>query len=127
MNPLGYIGEQRDLLIRQGAIFEPVSVQYVDDNGAPISLVGCSISGAIKKRWNEEAVAAEVTFHITDALAGRFNFTIPASETAKLVAGVNASAPASQYVWQADIIDAGGTPVALYRGDVSVLRDIGID
>lgn len=125
MTPIGYIGEQRDLLVRQGADFETVSVTYLDAEGEAVNLTGCTFSGTIKKTWGSASEVAVVDFEISDpATDGKFTFSISHEETAKLIAASTDKGATTQYVWQADITDAANNVKPLYYGNVIVQRDL---
>lgn len=121
---LGNIGERIDLRIRQGADFGPVRGTMTNPDGSPVNLTGCTLRGMVKKKPSDTLPAATFAVTVTDALAGRYEFTLPNTATFNLKAGPRIDAPESAYVWDMEMLDSQGRVVPLYYGDVQVLREI---
>ena len=73
---IGSIGEQLDILIRQGANFGPYSVGLYQDAAKtqPINLTGAQFRAQIRKKALDTAVTIAITCTITDAVNGKFTF-----------------------------------------------------
>lgn len=122
---IGTKGEPLNLLIRQGATFGPKHCTIYSGAGVPEDITGCSFLAEIRKTPDTSTVAAVATFVITNAAAGEFTFTFPASATADIDAGsVDEAEPASQYVWDMEMHYPDGRVRPLVYGEVSVFREV---
>ncbi|HTN42041.1 MAG TPA: hypothetical protein VLZ84_12865 [Asticcacaulis sp.] len=124
MTEIGYIGEEKALLIRKGAPLGPYTATLTNANGNPINLTNCTIPWVIKKYWKDEAVVASGEFEVTNGLAGQYTVFVDHEDTDVLFAGATIFDPASTGHWQCDVVDNASVPRPLYRGPVRVLRDL---
>jgi len=124
MDQLGYIGEERPLLIRQGAALGPYEAALTYADGAPVDLTHCTIPWVIRKYWNSPEAVASGTFEISDAAAGKYIVHIDGGQTGALFAGGTLTEPASLGIWQADVQPQSGDPRPLFYGPVRVKRDL---
>ncbi|MGN6208845.1 hypothetical protein [Asticcacaulis sp.] len=124
MDELGYIGEERPLLIRKGAPLGPYAATLTDANGQPVNLTNCTIPWVIKKYWKDAEPVASGVFEVTDGASGQYTVFIDHQDTDVLFAGGTLNEPASMGHWQADVVDAANVPQPLYYGQVRVQRDL---
>lgn len=121
---IGFLGEEYNLLIRQGATFGPVTVTMTNPDTTPVDLTGCTIRGKIRKKALDVAVVATFTVTITDAPNGEYQFLLTDEITSAIEAGEYASSSASKYVWDLEMEDTLGKVLPLYYGAVTVLREV---
>jgi|GEM_PF-1276835 len=133
---IGYLGERLDLEIRQGATFGPHAAQMfglIDLNnpthvlqgyGNPINLTSCTIRGKIRKTALSATVTCSLVVTITDALLGKYEFSLTDAITAAIVAGERLTDNASKYVWDLELVDSTGKVFPLYYGNVIILREV---
>ena len=121
---IGYIGEEKALLIRKGAPLGPYSATLTDANGNPVNLTNCTIPWVIKKHWKDEVAVASGEFQVTDGEAGQYIVFISHDDTDVLFVGATIFDPASVGRWQADVIDQTTVPQPLYFGPVRVQVDL---
>ena len=137
---VGYIGEQLDLLVRQGATFGPLRFQMKSPDGSvlpeaadppipeaswqPVNLTGCTIRGQIRKKPSDVDPVATFTVDITAPLEGRYQIGLSAAQTAAIDTGATLAAPGSAFVWDLELEDSLGRVIPLYFGDVRVFREV---
>lgn len=137
---VGQLGERLDLQIRQGATFGPVRFEMSSPDGSlvpapavppvpeaqyvPVNLTGCTIRGQIRRSVGDATPVAALVATITDALAGRYELSLPASVTAAMEAGATAFSRESLYAWDLELEDAGGRVMPLYYGQVRVWGEV---
>lgn len=119
---LGNIGEEMNLLIRQGATFGPFPGSLKNPDGSPVDLTGKTLAGSIRKT-PASATSYPVSFTIIDPLLGTFEVVISEEITTTIPTGPALNHPDSKYVWDAEMSDAGGV-IPLYWGTVSVFREV---
>ena len=120
---IGSIGEELDLVIRQGATFGPFNLTMVNPNATPVDLTGATFRGSIRKT-PAGAWVQPVHFLVIDAVAGRYDMWIPDTETSLIKAGPTLTHSDSKYIWDAEMVDSSGNVIALYYGKVLVFRDV---
>lgn len=122
---IGDIGERRDLLIRQGADFGPITETLVNPDGSPVDLTGCICRGQIRRTVDDPEIAAEFVFQIaTDPTTGVVSWGLPNTVTVALAAGATVKDPASQYVYDQEIEDANGRIIPWRYGSALVHREV---
>lgn len=120
---LGSIGEELDLLIRQGATFGPYTLTMRNPDTTPVDLTGMLFRGKIRKD-SKSTVSYPITFTVLDAVNGVVQMSISDEDTTSIPAGPNLSHADSKYVWDAEMEDSLGSVLPLYYGKVSVFREI---
>lgn len=120
---LGSIGEEMDLLIRQGATFGPHVVTMTNPDGSPVDLTGVLLRGSIRKE-PRALVKYDLTFVITNPTGGVYKMFMLDTETKVLTAGPSLSHVDSRYVWDSEMVDTLGNVIPLYYGKVNVQREI---
>jgi hypothetical protein len=121
---IGFLGEEYNLLIRQGATFGPVTVTMTNPDTTPVNLTGCTIRGKIRRKALDAAVVATFTVSITDAVNGGYQFSLTDEVTSAMTAGEYTSSSESKYVWDLEMEDTLGKVLPLYYGKVTVLREV---
>lgn len=122
---LGNLGENFDLLIRQGATFGPIIATMVDITLTPVNLSDCEIRGQIRKTWDAPEIIASFDVAITDAEKGEWKFSLTDDVTAALLCGAELTDYDSTYVYDIEIEwTTPGTVWPLYYGAVNVFREI---
>lgn len=117
MPAIGSFGEKLDLLIRQGACFA-FDVRLNNPDATPVDLAGAVASAKIRKLHAD--AAAVVAFTASIVLPNTIKFGLTAAETAAIPAGEKPTAPASQYVWDMEILFPDGCVQSYLYGDVKV-------
>lgn len=120
---IGVVGEELNLRIRQGATFGPYEFVMQNPDTTPVDLTGCTIRGQIRRDANS-TVALTLTVPITDAANGEYELSLTDEQTAGLRAGKTEASSDSRYVWDLELLDAGGAVTPLYYGIVTVLREV---
>lgn len=120
---LGSIGEELDLLIRQGATFGPHTLSMKNPNNTPVDLTGVTFRGKIRKD-SKSTISYPITFEVIDAAGGVVRMSMTDEETAVIPAGPLLTHADSKYVWDAEMEDSLGSVIPLYYGKVSVFREI---
>ena len=120
---LGHIGEEMDLLIRQGATFGPHILTMTNPDSSPVNLTGITFRGTIRKDA-KSTVAHLITFEVINAVGGVVKMSMTDEETSLITAGPALSHADSKYVWDAEMQDALGSVIPLYYGKVSVFREV---
>jgi hypothetical protein len=122
---IGYIGENMDLTIRQGATFPEITATMTNPDLSPVNLTGCLIRGQIRKVAASSTITLVLSFTITNALTGQYKFdAIPAATTALLPAGETLTEAASRYVWDCELVDSLGAVTPLYYGTAYIFREV---
>ena len=122
---IGDIGERRDLLIRQGADFGPITETLTNPDGSPVDLTGCLCRGQIRRTPDDPEIVAEFVFEIAaDPTTGVVIWGLPNTVTAALPAGATVRDAASQYVYDQEIEDAAGRIIPWRYGAALVHREV---
>jgi hypothetical protein len=122
--PIGSIGAEQPLLIRQGADFGFTANLRGPDGVTPMNLTGCSARAQIRKRATDSALTIALTCTVVDALTGSLSISLTNLQTAGLVAGESVSEAASKYVWDCEFVDSLGRVIPLFYGPVNVFREV---
>jgi len=120
---IGFKGAELNLLVRQGATFGPMACTLTNPDTSPVSLAGATIRGQVRRLPNSATVAAPFTCTITNSAAGQFSYSITATDTASLSAGLTETDADSQYYWDMEMEIAGVVTPLMY-GAVSVFREV---
>ncbi|MCK7461116.1 MAG: hypothetical protein MZU84_03160 [Sphingobacterium sp.] len=122
---IGHIGERRDLLIRQGADFGPITETLTNPDGSPVDLTGCICRGQIRRTPASAEVVAEFVFEIAaDPKTGVVAWGLPNAVTVALTAGDTIREAASQYAYDMEIEDASGRVLPWRYGTAFVHREV---
>ena len=124
MITLGYIGEELNLKIRQGASFGPFRAEMKNADGTIVNLTGCTVRGQLRKKALDADVVATLVCVITEPLLGKYEFGLPVEATTLLPAGEQLSASESQYVFDIELLTLAGEVVPLYFGKVQNFREV---
>lgn len=126
---IGTKGAELDLLIRQGATFGPNTSTLTNPDTSPVNLTGATIKAFIRKSPKSTRMPfIQATVVITNAAAGQFTWTFPATETEKLIADdAGETAADSTYVWDMELTDASGRVLPMLYGAVKVFREVAKD
>jgi hypothetical protein len=123
MATLGYLGEQQDLHIRQGATFGPFTVTIKNPDGTPVDISQIQIRGHVRKNPFD---AGFYPFSIvkTDPAAGTFEFSLPSEVTTSMPAGTSLESVHSQYVYDIELDSGLGQVTPLLFGSAKVFREV---
>jgi hypothetical protein len=120
---IGEIGALLNLRIRQGADWVAEFVATNPD-GSPVDLTGATIQAKMRKTPSSGATV-NFTVDITAPALGKYRQSLTAIQTAALKAADDPSSPDNQFVWDQELVSAGGTPVIpLFYGVVTVFRQV---
>lgn len=122
---IGFLGEEMHLSIKQGATFGPVTATMTNPDGTPVNLTGCGFVGTIRKKAKDtDPPIGSLTFAITDAVNGKYQFSMSDTATAALPCGESLQSGDSTFVYDIMMSDAGGNVLPLYYGKVTVFREV---
>jgi hypothetical protein len=122
---IGWIGEELNVLIRQGATVGPYQATMVDAiTQAPVDLTGSIIRGEIRRKPRDTTIVLNWRVTITDAVNGKYEFTLTDEDTAALECGDSIQSAKSIYVHDIEMQDSAGNVLPLYYGKVSVFREV---
>jgi hypothetical protein len=105
-----------DLLGKQGATWE-LLLALTDDSDVPVSLVGYSIRGQIRKTYKSD-VAYNFTCNIVDAQNGKFTISMSATDSASIPSAddKNYKHPDNTYVYDIELVDPSGKVTRILEG-----------
>lgn len=121
---IGFIGEELDLLIRQGATFGPFRMTIKNPDGSPVNLQDAVFRGQIRKAPDSLTIEAAFQFMVTDPMQGKVEFEIDAVTTAAIVAGMTASSNESAYVYDIEYVNEANRVLPLLYGKVALFREV---
>jgi hypothetical protein len=121
---LGWIGEEMNVTIRQGATVGPYHATMVNPDSSPVNLAGCTIVGEIRKKPHDSTIVLNWRVQITDAINGKYDFWLTDEDTTPLECGDTLNSSKSQYVHDIELHDAAGQVIPLYYGKVAVFREV---
>ena len=98
-----------NLTVDQGTDFSS-SVDVTDSDGDPVSLVGYSVAGQIRKHYNSSS-KVDFVATVSNATAGIISLSLSAATTNAMKAG--------RYVYDVEI-DLNGTKTRVLEGQVEV-------
>lgn len=117
MAVIGSFGQRLDLLIRQGACFS-FEVAINNPDATPVDLTGAAASAMIRKTHADASPVVAFTAAITPP--NKVEFSLTAAQTAAIAAGERVTDKASLYVWDMEILYAGGCVQSYLYGEVKV-------
>ena len=120
---LGSVGEEYDLLIRQGQTYA-LEVTLEKENGDAYDLTGCSVQAHVRRRARDTALVVAPTCTVTDAATGKFRLSLTATQTAALTCGDTLYDASSQYVYDVELVAADTSIVPVMWGKVRVHREV---
>jgi hypothetical protein len=121
---IGFIGEELNVTIRQGATCGPFSATMTNPDGSTVDLTGCTIVGEIRKKPHDDTIVLNWRITITDAPNGKYQFLLTDEDTTPLDCGDSLESSKSQYVHDIELHDSLGQVIPLYYGVVSVFREV---
>lgn len=121
---IGYVGEELNLLIRQGATFGPMLFAMKDETATPIDLTGVTFRGQIRRTPSSDAVVADVTCTVTNAIGGEYQLEIAEVVTAAIPAADDPKGAENAFVWDLEMVDSLGRTTPLYYGSVTIFREV---
>lgn len=120
---IGSIGQQLNLLIKQGGTFGPHEVTLTNPDSTPVNLTGCTLEGGVKHKVTDQNFVP-FAFVMTDPANGVFTFGMTDETTSLLAAGAQLTDLASKAVYDISLNDTAGQRVPLFYGDVEVFRRV---
>lgn len=121
---LGYVGENLDLLMKQGLTFGAQTVTFKNPDNSPVDLTGATIRGKIKTNKGSITEVASLDVSITDAVNGVFTFGLDAATTQTIDGGKDRNDSSSLYVWDMEMEDVSGNITPIFYGVCRVLREV---
>lgn len=119
MLKLGFVGEEMELLIRQGSSFGPYIFTVQNPDTTPVNLTGCTVAAQLRKAPGSPTVAV-LTCTITAPTLGEFQMEMPKATTGALVCGPTPENPDSIYNWDMVLVDSSGRNTPLYYGKAKI-------
>jgi hypothetical protein len=101
--------QQFDVVVRQGSTFGPFTHRLKNPDGTPVDLTGCTARGQVRKTPTAAAVVATLDCAIPAPLEGYYTFGLSDEATDAIPAGDRITDPASQYVWDVELVAADGS------------------
>lgn len=124
MATIGSIGDELNLLIKQGSTFKSYDIELQNNDRTPFDLTSCTLRGHIRREPGDITPVAVIEFIYVDRPAGKFYFTLSKEVTTLIPAGQTVKSKESQYVWDCELEDALGTVTPLYYGSAKVFREV---
>lgn len=122
---LGHLGEQVDLLLRQGADFGPHRIELTNPDGTPVVLTGATVRAQVRRRaLNAGAPLVAITCTVIDAINGLVEVGLTSAQTAALAAGESVAAAESRAVWDMELQDSLGRVTPVFYGNVTIFREV---
>ncbi len=122
---LGTLGEELNLLIKQGSTFGPMTVVATNQsNGAVIDLTSCTIRAQMRRKALDVGVIATFDVQIIDAAGGEFTFELSDEITAAIEVDEILQKPLSQFTWDMELEDSIGNVIPLFYGKAEVYREV---
>ena len=120
---LGYYGEKKNLLIRQGATLGPFVCTMTYDDDSPYDLTGKTIRGKVRNKSTRALLATiEVTY--PNRSLGQYTWGLTAAVTATIPVGEKPKDDDSLHEYDLEMEDdATGVVTPLYYGDCPTLRE----
>lgn len=120
MLELGFLGEQLNLSMVQGADFGPVTITTKNPDNSPVDYTGCTIQGQIRTTYGKHL--SNIAVSMPNPSTGVYTIGVSAANTSKLPAGVQLDSPDSIHVWDLELVDSSGIVTPLYYGTVTVRK-----
>ena len=124
MATIGYIGDELDLIIRQGGTFGPYRLTIRNPDGTPVNLQDAVFRGQIRKSPDALTVDASFIFSVTNPLQGKVEFEIDAVSTAAIMSGLSLSDEESNYVYDIEYVNEVNRVLPLLYGKVFMFREV---
>jgi hypothetical protein len=121
---IGMIGEELDLLIRQGATFGPFRLTLRNPDGTPVLLTDAVFRGQIRKLPSSPTIEGSFTFNITSPLDGQVEFEVDALTTSAIAAGLESEDPDSMYFYDMEYVNEENRVLPLLHGKVQLFREV---
>ena len=100
-----------NLTVDQGTDFSS-AVDVTDSDGDPVSLVGYTVAGQIRKHYNS-STKVDFVATVSNATAGIVSLSLSAATTNAMKAG--------RYVYDVEITNAGGTKTRVLEGQLEIM------
>jgi len=120
---VGFIGDEVDLLVRQGQTWEITGAMSQPD-GTPYDLTACSVRGQVRRHPADTTVVVELLGVITDAARGTYTVSLTDAQTAAITAGDSMYDAESEYVYDLELTDAIGRVLPIMWGRFRVHREV---
>ena len=124
MASFGTAGKKQDLLIKQGCSYS-IPFRYTDELGAPKDLTGCTVRSQIRKTIKSPTITETFAPLISpDPSTGLFTLSLTALQTSAIPAGDGPDAAESKYVYDVELVSAGGVVTPLAYGVVRIHPEV---
>lgn len=125
VSTIGSIGQELNLLIRQGGTFGPCEVTLTNPDGSAVDLTGSTLRAQLRQKALDSGTpVATFTITVTDATGGVFTFGLSDEITAGIACGETRDRPESRYQWDLELEDLQGRVTPLLYGMVTVWREV---
>jgi hypothetical protein len=123
---LSSLGGEMELRIKQGATFGPYEVQLTyEETGLPVDITGCGVRCELRRKGLDTGPpSATVTATVIDAVNGKYQLGLLASQTAAIQAGELISSKLSHYTFDIFLDWPGGTVWELAHGNAFCFRQV---
>ena len=120
---LGYYGEKKTLLVRQGATLGPFVCTIVNQDDTPFPLTNKVIRGSVRTKETRQKLA-DFTVTIPNQSSNAYSWMLPASVTATFPASDNPKDESAIHEYDLEMADTvTGVVIPLYYGPVPTLRE----
>ena len=103
-----------NLTVDQGTDFSS-AIDVTDSDGDPVSLVGYTVAGQIRKHYNS-STKVDFVATVSNATAGIVSLSLSAATTNAMKAG--------RYVYDVEITSSGGTKDRVLEGQLEVMPGV---
>ena len=100
-----------NLTVDQGPDFSS-AIDVTDSDGDPVSLVGYTVAGQIRKHYNS-STKVDFVATVSNATAGIVSLSLSAATTNAMKAG--------RYVYDVEITNSGGTKTRVLEGQLEIM------
>lgn len=122
---LGTIGEELNLLIRQGATFGPMQFAMTNlAGGSAVDLTGVTFQAQIRRNPSSKSVVATIACTVTNAVGGLYELGIDEVVTAAIPCADDPESSENKYVWDLEMVDSLGRVIPIYYGTVTMFREV---
>lgn len=121
---IGMVGDELDLLVRQGATFGPFRLTLKNPDGSPVLLTDATFRGQIRKLPSSLTVEGSFMFKVVAPLQGIVEFEMSAVTTAAITAGLEADDPDSMYYYDIEYVNEENRVLPLLYGKVQLFREV---
>lgn len=120
---LGWVGEEVDLVVRQGQTFA-LDLVLEREDGTKVDLTGATLVGQVRRRPTATSTSATFAVEVLSAELGEVRLSLAHETTAALACGRNLYDADSTYVYDVELHNVDGTIDPVCWGMLRVHREV---